>query len=78
MVVLRPKHSQQPEATRHHASVEQVLVELLIEASNLALMDTGEAKSVVKAVMSGGRVQLSDFQMYAGFRRVALDDFQFS
>jgi hypothetical protein len=73
MVVLRPAHSKQPPAKAgHQMSVEQVVVELLIEAADCGLMDESEAREAVRGLVLAGLTQIPAMQRFAGFRRVEL------
>lgn len=73
MVVLRPTHSKQPAPLGRQAKIEQILVELQVETSRLALMDDSEAQGVVKGILSQYLVQVAELKTYADFRLVEID-----
>jgi hypothetical protein len=73
MVVLRPTHSKQPAPMGRQAKIEQILVDLQIEAGHLKLMDTSEAQGVIRAILNRHLVQVAELQMYADFRTVKLN-----
>jgi len=64
-VVLRPAKSRQPEAQEHLASIEQALVDLVLEADRLQLMDPGEVQRIIDSALSSGLLQLTDLLGYA-------------
>lgn len=64
-VVLRPAKSRQPEAQEHLASIEQALVDLVLEADRLQLMDAGEVQRIIDSALSSGSLQLTDLLGYA-------------
>jgi hypothetical protein len=64
-VVLRPSKSRQPEAQEHLASIEQALVDLVLEADRLQLMDPGEVQRIIDSALSSGLLQLTDLLGYA-------------
>lgn len=76
MVVLRPLHSKHVRPCGRQMAVEQVLVELLVETNELALMDESEARAVLVQVALSGLLQVPLAQRFAGFKRVALPDFE--
>ena len=65
MVVLRPAHSKQPAPHDHHASPEQVLVDLLVETEALGLMDNSEARAVLVAATDSGTLKMADLKRFA-------------
>ena len=73
MVVLRPTHSKQPAPLGRQARIEQILVDLQLEVSRLALMDASEAQGVARSVLEHHLVQVSEIKMYADFRTVKMD-----
>jgi len=73
MVVLRPTHSKQPAPVGRQARIEQILVDLQLEASRLALMDASEAQGVARSVLEHHLVQVSETKTYADFRTVKMD-----
>lgn len=72
MVVLRPTHSKQPAPVGRQAKIEQILVELQLEAGRVALMDTSEAQGVLRAILGQHLVQVAEIKTYADFRTVDL------
>lgn len=76
MVVLRPLHSKQPRPTGRQMAVEQVLVELLDESTELSLMDSSEAEATFIRIASEGLIQIARVQHFAGFKRIQLPDFE--
>jgi hypothetical protein len=72
MVVLRPAHSKQPPTQSRQAAVEQVLVEMLLEADCLGIMDSDEAKAVFVKIASGGRLEIPVIQRFADSKRLNL------
>jgi hypothetical protein len=64
-VVLRPAKSRKPEAQEHLASIEQALVDLVLEVDRLKLMDAGEVQLIIDSVLASGLVQLTDLLGYA-------------
>lgn len=73
MVVLRPTHSKQPPPAGRQARIEQILVELLIEADRLALMDDSEIQGVIKSILGQYLVQVAELKTYADFRPVTFN-----
>jgi hypothetical protein len=76
MVILRPLHSKQPPPLGHQSAVEQVLVELTIEAEELSLMDQSEVAGASHRIVESGLVQVPQMLRFADFRRVILPVFQ--
>jgi hypothetical protein len=76
MVVLRPLHSKHLPPSGRQMAVEQVLVELLVETGELALMDESEAMAALGRIALSGLVQVPFAQRFAGFKRVTLPDFE--
>lgn len=70
MVVLRPARSKQPAGKDHQAPIEKILVDLVAEAGDSALMDTAEATGVIKAILSRYLLQMAVLQSYAERRGV--------
>jgi hypothetical protein len=64
-VVLRPAKSGQPEAKDHVAPIEKVLVDLIVEANKLHLMDAAEVQRIVDTVLGSGLLQLTVLNGYA-------------
>jgi hypothetical protein len=76
MVVLRPLHSKHLPPSGRQMAVEQVVVELLVETGELALMDESEARAALGQIALSGLVQVPLAQRFAGFKRVTLPDFE--
>jgi hypothetical protein len=76
MVVLRPLHSKHLPPSGRQMALEQILVELLVETSELALMDESEAMAALERISLSGLVQIPLAQRFAGFKRVILPDFE--
>jgi hypothetical protein len=76
MVVLRPLHSKHLPPSGRQMAVEQVLVELLVETGELALMDESEARAALGQIAISGLIQVPLAQRFAGFKRVVLPDFE--
>jgi len=64
-VVLRPAISKQPEADNHVAPIEKTLVDLMVEAPKLQLMDPTEAQRIIDAAFSYGLVQITVLIAYS-------------
>jgi hypothetical protein len=64
-VILRPAKSAQPEAREHVATIEKALVDLLIEANKLQLMDETEVQRIIDGVLGAGLLQLTVLFGYA-------------
>ena len=71
-VVLRPAISKQPAAIDHAAPIEKALVDLMIEAAKLQLMDFGEAQRILDAVLRAGIIQLPVIIGYSEIRGINL------
>jgi hypothetical protein len=74
MLVLRPTHSKQPSAAGRQARIEQILVDLQLEAGRLALMDISEAQVVRKTILNQYLVQVSELKTYANYRNVEITE----
>jgi hypothetical protein len=72
MVVLRPHRSKQPDGKAHRAPIEKILVDLVEESADAALMDTSEAQAVVATILNRYLVQLAGLQSYGERRGVKL------
>lgn len=70
MVVLRPSRSKQPEGADHQAPIEKILVDLVEEAGDSALMDASEAQGVIKTALSRYLLQIASLQSYAERRGI--------
>ena len=64
-VVLRSAKSGQPEAKDHVASIEKALIDLVIEANKLHLMDSTEVQRIIDTVLGSGLLQLTTLFGYA-------------
>jgi hypothetical protein len=76
MLVLRPTHSKQPAPVGRQAKIEQILVDLQLEAGRLALMDTSEAQGVLRAILDQHLVQVAEMKTYADFRTLKLNEIE--
>ncbi len=72
-VVLRPTLSKQPIAEGRQAPIEKILVDLIVEAPLLSLMDSSEAQAVVRNVLDVHLANIAAIQRYADSRRVAFE-----
>lgn len=68
-VVLRPSIVKQPECQDHVALIEKALVDLLIEAPRLRLMDSAEAQRILDNALGSGLMQLPVLFGYAETKR---------
>jgi hypothetical protein len=75
-VVLRPALAKQPDSGDHYAPIEKLLVDLLVEAPKLKLMDDSEVQRVIENACSAGRIQASALVGYAKSRRVSIQFLQ--
>lgn len=64
-VVLRPAKIGQPEAKDHVAPIEKALVDLIVEANKLHLMDAAEVQRIVDTVLGSGLLQITVLNGYA-------------
>jgi hypothetical protein len=64
-VILRPAKSGQPEAKDHVAPIEKALVDLIVEANKLHLMDSAEVQRIIDTVLGAGLLQLTVLFGYA-------------
>lgn len=69
-VILRPAISKQPTAIDHEATIEKALVDLMVEASKLQLMDSAETQRIMGAVLNAGIIQLPVIIGYSEIRGV--------
>lgn len=76
MMVLRLLHSKHLPPGGRQMAVEQVLVEMLEETNELALMDQSEAQAALIQIALSGLIQVPIAQRLAGFRRMTLPDFE--
>lgn len=70
MVVLRPTLSRQPTPDNRQASLEQMLVDLLVENSHCRLMDDSEAKDVASKTIHSCLLKVAGMQRYAESRKL--------
>lgn len=68
-VVLRPAIVKQPETKDHVAPIEKALVDLVIEAEKLKLLDTPEVQRIIDAALGAGLLQLAVLLAYAEGKR---------
>lgn len=71
-VILRPSISKQPVGDNHEALIEKVLVDLMVEAPKLQLMDVGEAQLILDNVFRAGIVQVALMIGYSEIRGISL------
>jgi hypothetical protein len=71
-VVLRPTISKQPTGKKNEAPIEKALVDLLIEASKIQLMDFAEAQRIFDAILRAGRIQVPVLLGYSVIRGINL------
>ena len=64
-VILRPAKSGQPEAKDHVVPIEKALVDLIVEANKLHLMDSAEVQRIIDTVLGAGLLQLTVLFGYA-------------
>ncbi len=72
-VVLRPAIVKQPEAKEHVAPIEKALVDLVIEAQKLKLLDTPEVQRIIDTALGAGLLQLAVLLAYADEKREKFD-----
>ena len=68
-VVLRPSIVKQPECQEHVAPIEKALVDLLIEAPKLRLMDSAETQRILDNALGSGLMQLPVLFGYSETKR---------
>lgn len=71
-VILRPNISKQPAAIDHVAPIEKALVDLMVEALKLRLMDYGETQRILDTVLRAGIIQLPVIIGYSEIRGINL------
>lgn len=71
-VVLRPAICKQPAAIDHVALIEKALVDLMVEASKLRLMDFDETQRILDTVLLAGIIQLPVIIGYSEIRGINL------
>jgi hypothetical protein len=64
-IILRPTKGDQPEAKDHVAPIEKALVDLLVEANRLQLLDAAEVQRIVDNALGAGLLQLTVLFGYA-------------
>lgn len=72
-IVLRPAIVKQPEAKDHAAPIEKALVDLVIEAQKLKLLDTPEVQRIIDTALGAGLLQLAVLLAYADEKRETFD-----
>ena len=72
MVVLRPARSKQPEGESRRAPIEKILVDLVEESAEVALMDGSEVQALIETVLSRYLLQVATLQSYAKRRGVKI------
>ena len=72
LVVVRSARSKQPEGEGHQAPIEKILVDLVEEATDSALMDLSEAQDVMGTVLGRYLLQVATLQSYAERRGLKL------
>lgn len=68
-VVIRPVITRQ-RSSGHIADIEKILVDLLVEASDLKLMDEDEHSRILENVLAAGRVDVGALLNYAQRRKL--------
>ncbi len=71
-VVLRPSIAKQPTCTGHVAPIEKALVDLIIEANKLQLMDQAEVQRILDNALGSGLLKLPALFGYAETKRVKM------
>jgi len=71
-VVIRPSISREP-VDGHVARIEKILVDLLVEARELKLMDVEECYRVRSNVLESGRVDIATLLSYAKRRKLRVE-----
>ena len=72
-VVLRPAIVKQPETKDHVAPIEKALVDLVIEAQKLKLLDIPEVQRIIDTALGAGLLQLAVLLAYADEKRENFD-----
>lgn len=72
-VVLRPSIVKQPECREHVAPIEKALVDLMVEAPKLQLMDVPEAHRILDSALASGLTQLTVLLGYAETKREKIE-----
>ena len=73
-VVIRPIISRE-RSSGHFAEIEKILVDLLVEAVALNLMDEDEYFRIFGNVLAAGRVDIGTLLNYAGRRKLKVEQF---
>jgi len=68
-VVIRPNISRQP-VDNHYATIEKILVDLLIELERLWIMDKNEYQIIFKNITIKNRINISSLLEYGNRRKV--------
>ncbi len=72
-VVIRPTITRQ-RSSGHMADIEKILVDLLVEASGLKLMDEDEHSRILGNVLAAGRVDVGALLNYAKRRKLKTEE----
>lgn len=72
-VVLRPSIAKQPTCNAHVAPIEKALVDLIIEADKLQLMDQSEVQRILDNALGAGLLKLPVLLGYAETKRVHIE-----
>ena len=72
-VILRPSIAKQPECNDHVAPIEKALVDLMVEASKLRLMDAAEVQRILDNALGAGLMQLSVLFSYTETKREKIE-----
>lgn len=72
-VILRPSIVKQPECIDHVAPIEKALVDLIIEASKLRLMDAAEVQRILDNALGAGLIQLTVLFGYSETKREKIE-----
>lgn len=74
--LVRPSITKEPSGGKFFAPPEKILIDLLIESENLALMSSDEAGQVVFSAVESGRVNMTLLQSYAARRKIRENIYQ--
>jgi hypothetical protein len=72
-VILRPSIVKQPECNDRVAPIEKALVDLMIEASKLRLMDAAEVQRILDNVLGAGLIQFPVLFGYSETKREKIE-----
>lgn len=76
MVVVRRALQRAPAPDGRQARLEQILVDVQVEAGQLPIMDRHEAARMAQEALQSGLLQVSELQRYANSRKVDLGGLQ--